>query len=202
VSDDARNRTHATTTDARTMRERMLAGDPYIPDESLAAEHLLAMQRQDAFNSTPADDVALRRQRLSELLGALGAGSVIRPPIWVDYGIHIRVGARCFANFGLVALDVAPITIGDDVQIGPNVQLLPPTHPIDPAERLQRWEGGRPITIEDNVWIGGGAVVLAGVTIGRDSTVGAGAVVTRDVPPGVVVVGNPARVVREVGTVS
>ena len=101
-----------------------------------------------------------------------------------------------FANFGLVALDVAPIRIGDDVQIGPNVQLLTPTHPLDPGLRRAKWEAAEPIEIGANAWLGGGAIVLPGVTIGENSVVGAGAVVTRDVPSDVVVVGNPARVIR------
>jgi maltose O-acetyltransferase len=129
--------------DHRSMRERMLAGDPYVDD-----------------------------------------------------GAHLRLGARCFANFGLVALDVAAITIGDDVQIGPNVQLLTPTHPLEPGPRRAKWEAAQPITIGDNVWLGGGAIVLPGVTIGTNTVVGAGAVVTRDLPADAVAVGNPARVVR------
>jgi maltose O-acetyltransferase len=121
---------------------------------------------------------------------------VLRPPLYVDHGTNLRVGARCFANFGLVALDVADITIGDDVQIGPNVQLLTPTHPVEPGLRRAKWEAAEPITIGDNVWLGGGAIVLPGVTIGENTIVGAGAVVTRDLPADVVAVGDPARVVR------
>ncbi|WP_308259108.1 sugar O-acetyltransferase [Pseudonocardia sp. H11422] len=118
---------------------------------------------------------------------------MIRPPLFCDYGYQIHIGARVFVNFGLVALDVATITIGDDVQIGPNVQLLTPTHPVEPEPRRARFEAARPIAIGDNVWIGGGAIVLPGVSIGADTVVGAGAVVTRDLPAGVVAVGNPAR---------
>jgi maltose O-acetyltransferase len=183
--------------DGRTPRERMLAGDPYLADDPvLAAESLHARRLQDAFNRADADDADGRRRILHELLGAFGESSEIRPPFYCDYGYQTRVGARCFANFGLVALDVATITIGDDVQIGPNVQLLTPTHPVEPAPRRAKWEAAEPITIGDNVWLGGGAIVLPGVTIGADSVVGAGAVVSRDVPAGVVVVGNPARVIR------
>ncbi len=122
---------------------------------------------------------------------------MLRPPLFVDYGAHLTIGSGCFANFGLVALDCARIRIGDAVQMGPNVQLLTPTHPTDPAERRSGIEAAGPITIGDNVWLGGGAIVLADVTIGSDTVVGAGAVVTRDLPAGVVAVGNPARVVRE-----
>lgn len=185
--------------DGRSMRERMLAGDLYIADDPELAEHgLRAMDLMDAFNSTPARDPRERRRLLRELLGAIGEDTEIRAPLRVDYGGHIRIGARSFANFGLVALDVAPITIGDDVQIGPNVQLLTPTHPVDPGPRRAKWEAAEPITIGDNVWLGGGAIVLAGVTIGENTVVGAGAVVTRDLPANVVAVGNPARVVRAI----
>ncbi|WP_461023315.1 sugar O-acetyltransferase [Thalassiella azotivora] len=181
------------------MRERMLAGDPYIADDpELARASLRAADLTAAYDATSARDAVRRRELLLQLLGAVGVGTEIRPPLRVDYGSHLRVGARCFVNYGLVALDVAPITIGDDVQIGPNVQLLTPTHPVEPGPRRAKWEAAEPITIGDNVWLGGGVIVLPGVTIGADTVVGAGAVVTRDLPAGVVAVGNPARVVRRV----
>lgn len=122
----------------------------------------------------------------------------MRPPLYVDYGSNITVGARTFVNYNLTALDVAAITIGEDCQIGPNVQLLTPTHPLEPGPRRDKLEAARPIVIGDNVWLGGGAIVLPGVTIGDNSVIGAGAVVTRDVPANVVAVGNPARPVRNV----
>lgn len=182
------------------MRERMLAGDLYIADDPELAEHMrLAADLMDAYNATSARDPQARRRLLAKLLGAVGEGTEIRPPLRVDYGSHIRVGARSFANFGLVALDVAPITIGDDVQIGTNVQLMTPTHPVNPELRRAKWESAAPITIGDNVWLGSGVIVLAGVTIGENTVVGAGAVVTRDLPPDVVAVGNPARVIRTIG---
>jgi maltose O-acetyltransferase len=155
-----------------------------------------ALDLAATYNATSVRQAALRRQLLEQLLGSVGEATEIRPPLHVDYGRHIAIGARCFANFGLVALDVAPITIGDDVQIGPNVQLLTPTRPVAAEPRRQKWEAALPITIGDNVWLGGGAIVLAGVTIGENTVVGAGAVVTRDLPPNVVAVGNPARAVR------
>ena len=183
--------------DPRSMTERMRAGDPYLADDPEIAEAAAAaMDLVAAYNATTPRQEPLRRRLLGELLGAVGEGTAIRPPLQVDYGSNVRIGARCFANVGLVALDVAPITIGDDVQIGPNVQLLTPTHPVDPGPRREKWEAAEPITIGDNVWLGGGVVVLPGVSIGRDTVVGAGAVVTRDLPAGVVAVGNPARVVR------
>lgn len=185
-------------TDERTMRDRMLAGEEYIADDpDLARENAHAQALTHAYNTTDPTDRDRLRALLTELLGSVGEGSTILPPFRCDYGYRTTVGARVFANFGLVCLDVGPVTIGDDVQIGPGVQLLTPTHPVDPERRRARWEGSAPITIGDNVWLGGGVVVLPGVTIGHDTVVGAGSVVTRDLPPRVVAVGNPARVVRE-----
>lgn len=120
----------------------------------------------------------------------------MRPPLYVDYGSNIAIGARTFVNYHLTALDVARITIGEDCQLGPNVQLLTPTHPVEPQPRRDKLEAALPITIGDNVWLGGGAIVCPGVTIGDNSVIGAGAVVTKDVPANVVAVGNPARPVR------
>ena len=184
--------------DGRTMHERMLAGDLYLADDpEIGAANLRALEFAAAYNATAPADGATRRALLEQHLGSVGEDVELRPPIQVDYGTRLHVGARTFANFGLVALDVAEIRIGEDVQIGPNVQLLTPTHPIDPELRRAKWEAAEPITIGDNVWLGGGVVVCPGVTIGHDTVVGAGSVVTRDLPPRVVAVGSPARVVRE-----
>ena len=181
----------------RSQRERMLAGELYIADDpELAADSRRALKLMERFNLSSVDDPALRRELLEELLEHYGEGSEIRPPMFCDYGRHIRVGARTFINFGLTALDVARISIGDDVQMGPHVQLLTPTHPIEPGPRRDKWEAAEPIVIEDNVWLGGGAIVLPGVTVGKNTVVGAGAVVTRPLPANVVAVGNPARVIR------
>ncbi len=175
----------------------MLAGDLYIADDpELAEDSLRAMTLTENFNGTPAKDSDGRRRILHDLLGAFGEESEIRPPMYCDYGYQIHIGARTFVNFGLTALDVARIAIGDDVQFGPNVQLLTPTHPTDAELRRAKWEAASPITIEDNAWIGGGAIVLPGVVISENAIVGAGAVVTKDVPPNTLVVGNPARVIR------
>lgn len=172
----------------------MLAGDLYIADDlELAAESGRARRLCDAYNRGEGDGPAI----LAQLLGGFGEGSEIRAPFYCDYGYQIRVGARTFVNFGLVALDVAAITIGDDVQIGPYVQLLTPTHPADAELRRAKWEAAEPITVADNVWLGGGVIVLPGVTIGENTVVGAGAVVTKDLPADVVAIGTPARVVRE-----
>jgi maltose O-acetyltransferase len=185
--------------DGRSMRQRMLDGDPYIADEEMAELHAQATDLTAEYNGMGMREQRRRRELLERLLAAFGEDSEIRPPFRVDYGSRISIGARTFANFGLVALDVAPITVGDDVQIGPNVQLLTPTHPVEAGPRRQKWEAAEPITIEDNVWLGGGVIVCPGVTIGRDTVVGAGSVVTRDLPAGVLAVGSPARVLREVG---
>ena len=184
--------------DGRTNRERMLAGDQYVADDpDLEELSHRAFDLTAAYNATTSRQGPLRRALLEQLLGSIGEGTVLRPPLHVDYGTHLTVGARSFANMGLVALDVAAITIGDDVQIGPNVQLLTPTHPLDAEPRRAKWEGAQPITIGDNVWLGGGVIVCPGVTIGADTVVGAGSVVTKDLPAGVLALGNPARVVRE-----
>ncbi|MFJ8582951.1 sugar O-acetyltransferase [Micromonospora sp. NPDC093277] len=185
--------------DSRSMRERMLAGDLYRgADPELDAAMRQAMVLTKAFNDSDPRDPAGRRALLEQLLGSVGAEVEIRPPLQVDYGRHIRVGARTFINYGLTALDVAQIHIGEDVLMGPNVQLLTPTHPIDPEPRRAKWEAALPITIGNNVWIGGMAVICPGVTIGDNSVIGAGAVVTKDIPADVVAVGNPARVIRSV----
>ncbi|MFT2708374.1 sugar O-acetyltransferase [Clavibacter zhangzhiyongii] len=185
--------------DDRSNRERMLAGDPYIADDPESVRIAQrAVRLADAYHRADVEDEAAARPLLEELLGSLGEDASVKPPLFVDYGENIRIGARTFVNFNLTALDVAAITIGEDCQIGPNVQLLTPTHPIDPGPRRDKLEAARPITIGDNVWLGGGVIVCPGVSIGDDSVIGAGSVVTRDVPAGVVAVGNPARVIREI----
>lgn len=182
------------------MRERMLAGAPYIADDpAINADLDRAAELVERFNTSPAADPERRLAALRELLGEVGEGAWVRPPFYCDYGWQIRLGPRTFVNYHAVFLDVAPITVGADVQVGPNVQLLTPTHPVEPEPRRAKWEAARPITLGDNVWLGGGAIVLAGVTVGENTVVGAGAVVTRDLPPNVVAVGNPARPIRQLG---
>ncbi|MBO8196940.1 sugar O-acetyltransferase [Streptomyces smyrnaeus] len=181
-------------------KQRMLAGEWYLPDDD---ELLADTERRaalcaayNAAETAPADE---RRKILEQLIGELGEDVRIRPPFRCDYGSYITIGAGTFINFGAVLLDAAPITIGRYAQIGPNVQLLTPAHELDAERRRAGWEKGLPITIGDNVWLGGGVIVCPGVTIGSDTVVGAGAVVTKDLPAGVLAVGNPARVVRELG---
>ncbi|MFD7243674.1 sugar O-acetyltransferase [Streptomyces massasporeus] len=185
--------------DPRTNLERMLAGDLYIADDpEIARRQQRAMRLAARYLAAYTEDAEAARPMLRELLGAVGEGVDLRPPVYVDYGSNISIGARTFVNYNLTALDVARITIGEDCQIGPNVQLLTPTHPVEPEPRRDKLEAARPIVIGDNVWLGGGVIVCPGVTIGHNAVVGAGAVVTRDVPADVVAVGNPARPVRNV----
>ena len=184
--------------DTRSQRQRMLAGHWYTVDDELEALMRRAQQLAERYAQMWNTDPSGARGVLDDLLGSLGEHTVIRPPLYVDYGVHIRVGARTFVNFGLVALDVAEITIGNDVQIGPNVQLLTPVHPVEPGPRRDKLEAAKPITIGDNVWLGGGVIVCPGVTIGENTVVGAGAVVTKDLLANVLAVGNPARALREI----
>ncbi|WP_033325522.1 sugar O-acetyltransferase [Streptomyces yerevanensis] len=183
--------------DPRTNLERMLAGDPYIADDpEIARRQQRAMQLAAHYQDAYIEDADGARPLLAGLLASVGEGADVRPPLYVDYGSNITIGARTFVNYNLTALDVAQITIGEDCQIGPNVQLLTPTHPVEPEPRRDKLEAARPITIGDNVWLGGGVIVCPGVTIGDNAVIGAGAVVTRDIPANVVAVGNPARPVR------
>ncbi|MFE1506591.1 MULTISPECIES: sugar O-acetyltransferase [Streptomyces] len=183
--------------DPRTNLERMLAGDLYIADDpEIARRQRQAMRLTARYQAAYLEDPAGARPILAELLASAGEDVDVRPPLYVDYGSNISIGARTFVNYNLTALDVARITIGEDCQIGPGVQLLTPTHPVEPEPRRDKLEAALPITIGNNVWLGGGAIVCPGVTIGDNSVIGAGAVVTRDVPADVVAVGNPARPVR------
>jgi maltose O-acetyltransferase len=175
----------------------MLRGDPYRADDpELVEGRGRAADLLHRLNGLSNRDTAARHQLLTELFGALGDGSEVIGPFHCDYGGNIRIGQRCFVNANAVFLDPAPITIGDDVQIGPAVQLLTATHPLDAAERATGWESAKPIAIGDGAWLGGGAIVAPGVSIGARTVVGAGSVVIRDLPSDVVAVGNPARVVR------
>lgn len=178
----------------------MLRGELYIADdEDLAADFARAQDLLARYDATAHAEQGERDAILSELLGAVGEGVVLRPPFRCEYGTRVTIGAGTFANYELLMLDVAPIAIGAACQIAARVQLLTATHPIDPQPRRDGWEYAEPIVLGDNVWLGGGVTVCPGVTIGDDTVVGAGAVVTRDLPAGVVAVGTPARVLREIG---
>jgi maltose O-acetyltransferase len=165
------------------------AGDPELVADRARCERLLR-----AFNTQPDEDA--RSRVLGELLGQVAEDAYIRPPFFCDYGFNITIGSGTFLNFNCVVLDVVAVTIGDRVWIAPAVQILAADHPLDPTVRATGAENGRPIALENDVWIGGGAILCPGVTIGAGSAIGAGSVVTRDIPPGVVAVGNPCRVLR------
>ena len=192
----------------RSERERMLAGESYDPrdPELLAMAHgtraLVAR-----YNATVSTDAAGRRALLEQVLGAIAEEVWIEPPFFCEYGAHVSIGARTFVNVNAVFLDAAPIRIGADVLIGPGVQLLTAKHPLRAADRIiadrslnpgavpYRTDAA-PVTIGRGVWLGAGTIVLPGVTIGDETTIGAGSVVTRDVPGGVLALGQPCRVVR------
>jgi maltose O-acetyltransferase len=184
--------------DPRSNRERMLAGDLYLADDpELERRMRRAARLSEEFAGLATSDPAAAREVLSTLLGSLGTDDVVRAPLYVDYGENLHIGPRTFVNYGLVALDVARIEIGADCQVGPNVQLLTAWHPTAPEPRRAKLEAATPIRVADNVWLGGGAIVLPGVSIGENTVVGAGAVVTEDLPADVVAVGNPARTIRD-----
>ena len=175
----------------------MLLGGPYDatdPELVAARQHCQSVLRE--FNQLP--EQPLESTGLGELLGSVGDTTYIQAPFICDYGFNISIGRMSFLNFGCVILDSSPVIIGDFVEIATRVQLLTAEHPIDPVERRAKIELNRPITIEDGVWLGGGAIVLPGVTIGENSVIGAGSVVTKDIPANVVAVGNPCRVMRSI----
>lgn len=177
-----------------TEKQKMIAGALYhAGDAELVADVARAAAWMDRYNARIALDRAEQRVLLHEMLAAVGSDVTIRPPFHIDYGYNITIGNDVFLNYGCVILDVCAVTIGDKTQIGPGVQILAADHPRDPAVRARMLEFGRPVTIGCNVWIGGGAMILPGVTVGDDAIIGAGSVVTRDVPAGATVVGNPAR---------
>jgi maltose O-acetyltransferase len=181
------------------MRERMLRGELYIADDrDNAAEFARVQELLASFNGLAPGAGDERDVLLRRMLRYVGEGVVVRPPFFCEYGA-IRIGDGTFINVDAVMLDVMPITIGAACQIGTRVQLLTASHPLDPEPRRIGWEYGQSITIADNVWLGGGAIVCPGVSIGEDTVVGAGAVVSRDLPAGVLAAGVPARVLREIG---
>ena len=182
-------------TDGLSEKQKMLRGELYnATDRELVVERQHAESQLALLNgsSDPAERVALLRS----LLGAIGEETVIRPPFFCDYGYNIYLGRGVFLNFNCVLLDVMPIRIGDKTQIGPGVQIYAADHPRDHEERLAGLECGKSVTVGKNVWIGGGAILLPGITVGDDAIIGAGSVVTRDIAPGVTVAGNPARLLQ------
>jgi len=175
----------------------MLAGElyrscgPEIEADICRADRLLR-----AYNATTAEQADARTALLRDLLGNIGPGTLVRPPFHCDFGFNIHLGRNVFLNFQCVLLDVARIEIGDFCQIGPGVHIYAADHPRDAEQRRAGLESGKPVTIGRNVWIGGGAIILPGRTIGEDAIIGAGSVITRDVAAGTTVAGNPGRVLR------
>ncbi|GAB3056194.1 sugar O-acetyltransferase [Salinicoccus sesuvii] len=179
-----------------TEKEKMLRGEYYSSDDPTLV-HLRenAQNLVEQYNQPGGGD---RGQLLDMLFGYHVEGLIIRPPFFCDYGINIKVGRNFYANFNCVLLDVAKITIGDDVLLGPNVSLVTASHPIDPEKRRQRLEYGKPITIGNNVWIGADVTVNPGVTIGENAVIGSGSVVVKDIPANTVAVGNPCKPIRTI----
>ena len=181
-----------------TEKEKMLSGMVYSAiDDQLLKELNEVKEIIHEYNALKPSQTLRRFQILKDLLGHVADDEIIvNQPFYCDYGKQVRVGKRFFANFNLTVLDEARVTIGDDCFIGPNVSIYTACHSTDPVERNTRREWAEPVTIGDNVWIGGSVTILPGVTIGSNVTIGAGSVVTRDIPDNVVAVGNPCKVIK------
>ena len=183
---------------AMNNKERRDKGMAYITDASVLVEQFKSRILQKSYNRMIPFNVP-KAYLLLKLMGLkYGNDTFIDTPFRCDYGKHITVGERFYANSYCTIIDVAPVTIGDNVLLGPNVQIITAGHPIHPDSRNSKYEYGIPITIGDNVWIGAGAIILPGVNIGSNTVIGAGAVVTKDVPDGVVAAGNPCRIIKEI----
>ena len=184
----------------RSEKEKMLGGEPYDPlDPQLVAERRRARLLFHALNETRDDQPEERARLIRELIPASGEGIWIEPPFYCDYGTNVTLGERVFFNFNCVVLDVAPVRVGSRTLFGPAVQIYAATHPLSAAERRAGLEAGRPVEVGEVVWVGGGAIICPGVRVGARTVIGAGSVVTRDIPAGVFAAGNPCRVIRAVG---
>lgn len=180
-------------------KEKMLSGELYKSfDAELLAERQRAKEIVFRYNSLQPSMIEERNELLKSLFGSVKGNFFIEPPFRCDYGCNIEIGENFYANYNLVILDCAKVTIGDNVLIGPNVGIYTAGHPLHFELRNEECEFACPITIEDNVWIGGNVVLNPGVTVGRNSVVGSGSVVTKDIPANVVAAGNPCRVIREI----
>lgn len=179
-------------------KEKMIDGELYdASDPELVADRERARELLDGFNRTGPEETDRRRDLLESLLGSVGEECHIEAPFRCDYGYNVSVGDGFYANYDCVVLDVCEVEVGAGCLLGPGVHIYTATHPLDPETRATGAEYGEPVRIGENVWIGGRAVVNPGVTVGDDAVIASGAVVTGDVPEGVVVGGNPATVVRE-----
>ena len=182
----------------RTEKEKMLGGELYLGnDPELVAECLACRRLLRELNESDPGDLEERARVVRRLVGRMGEGAYIEPPFHCDYGTHITLGARFYANFGCVLLDCAPIVFGDDVFLAPGVHIYAATHPTNAAERIKGPELAFPVHVGARVWLGGGSIILPGVTIGEGTTIGAGSVVTKGIPANVVAAGNPCRVLRD-----
>jgi maltose O-acetyltransferase len=180
----------------RSEKAKMLAGELYRPGApEIQADQAATKAWLVRYNAALGLPAAERRKLLAERFAEIGEGAVVRPPFHCDYGFNIRLGAGVFLNYNCVILDVVEVVIGEGTQLGPAVHIYTADHPRDPAERRKGLEFGRSVRIGKHAWIGGGAIILPGITIGDDAIIGAGSIVTRDVPAGVTVTGNPARIV-------
>jgi maltose O-acetyltransferase len=185
----------------KTEKEKMLAGELYDAlDPQLTEERIKARLLLKALNESREDEPENRMEILKELIPHAGAGLWLQPPFYCDYGYNLKLGERVFFNFNCVVLDVMPVTIGSRTLFGPNVQIYTAMHPMDHKERATGLEFAKAITIGEDVWIGGGAIICPGVTIGHRSVIGAGSVVTKDIPADVVAAGNPCKVIRSLAT--
>ncbi|MEI4283027.1 maltose acetyltransferase domain-containing protein [Tetragenococcus halophilus] len=181
----------------RSEKEKMIAGDLYFSaDPELAADRKAARKKQILINHE--DDSKRRNQRVKETFGSVGDSLHVEQTIRFDYGYNISVGENFYANYDCVLLDICPITIGDNCMLAPNVKLYTASHPLHPIKRKSGLEDGKPITIGNDVWIGGGSVIIPGVTLGDNVVVGAGSVVTKSYPDNVVITGNPAKVIKTI----
>jgi maltose O-acetyltransferase len=181
----------------KTEKEKMIAGDMYDPlDRELVEDRIKARLLIKALNETREDDIGARNRIIKELLPGAAPDLWLQPPFYCDYGYNIKVGEKVFFNFNCIVLDVAPVVIGSRTMFGPNVQVYTATHPLDHVERSSGREYARPIVIGEDVWIGGSAVLCPGVTIGDRSVIGAGSVVTKDIPADVIAAGNPCKLIR------
>lgn len=183
-----------------TAWQKMVSGEEYQADDPEIIRVLnLTKDAIRAYNQIQPTRLEEREKAIRKIIGKCGVKPFFNQPFLCDYGVNIRVGDRFFANFNFTVLDEAYVTIGDDVFIGPNVSLYTACHSTDPVERNTRREWAEPITIGNNVWVGGSVTVLPGVTIGDNCTIGAGSVVTKDIPANSIAVGNPCRVIKKVG---
>lgn len=180
-----------------TEKEKMIRGELYLAgDKELVADRRACRRLTEKFNQSTIDELDFRKATLQQLFGTTGESFYLEPTFKCDYGYNIHIGERFFANFDCVFLDICPIRFGDDCMIGPGVHVYTATHPLDPVERISGLEFGKPVSIGNRVWIGGGAIINPGVTIGDDVVIASGAVVTKDVPNRAVVGGNPAKIIK------